>query len=113
MIDRDTLARMMDGDYDLADKLIRAFREQMAAQSALLAGYLEQGQRPLIENAAHIMKTQSRYLGLEQLAGMAEALEHASTDLPLAQLSDQITELQQEVARVLQTLEDQDARTTS
>ncbi|MDX1476406.1 MAG: Hpt domain-containing protein [Saprospiraceae bacterium] len=112
MIDRDGLARMMDGDYELADRLISAFRTQMQTQLPLLRSYQEAGQFDLLENAVHVIKTQCRYLGLSGLAEHAEQVEADVRNAP-ADVGSGITQLQVKLAELLDTLDAQDDRTTS
>ena len=75
MIDLQKLLDMMDGDTDLVQKFLDAFKAQVKTQLPLMQQYLDTGNRPMLSNAAHIMKTQTAYLGLDDLTSLSQMVE--------------------------------------
>jgi len=78
MIDRDKVIMLMGGSESLADKLITAFKEESRKQVPLIKDYFQAADWPMLSNAAHIMKTQAAYLGLDELSETSRMIEYAA-----------------------------------
>lgn len=100
MINREKLIEMMDGDEAIADKFIQAFKEQVRKQLPLMQEYLQTAQYDQLSNAAHVMKTQTAYMGLEALSGLCQRIENmAKNDAGLEQLPGRVQELTEQLAQ--------------
>ncbi len=80
MIDRTKLLDMMDGDDMMVEKFIKVFKTQVDQQIPLMKTYLKDGNLPLLSNSAHIMKTQTAYLGLDELTLLSQSIEKYADD---------------------------------
>ena len=104
MIDRQKLLDMMDGDPDLVQKFLDAFKSQVTTQLPWMQEYLTTGNRPLLSNTAHVMKTQTAYLGLDDLTALAQMIEHmvdAGDDLE--EVRPHVTLLVEKLNKVIQS----------
>ena len=82
MIDREKVIALMGGNEALADKLISAFWSESEKLLPQMAGYLETGNWTALSNAAHIMKTQTAYVGLDALSQIAKEIEYSTRSTP-------------------------------
>ena len=76
MIDREKLIEMMDGDDILADKMIQVFKNSAKTELSKIKEYFELLNFDSLENAAHVMKTQAAYMGLDHLHKLSEDIEN-------------------------------------
>lgn len=102
MIDRERMIEMMDGDAALAEKLIRSFKEQVSRQLPLMRKYLDEGNTAMLSNSAHIMKTQVSYLGLEDVAALAQQLEEKAEHQEMDSAARLFSELEAKVTHLIQ-----------
>jgi HPt (histidine-containing phosphotransfer) domain-containing protein len=79
MIDRTKLLELLNGNNGLAQQFIQTFKAETRRQLPLMAAYLEQDDMSMLSNAAHVMKTQTAYIGLEELTKLARFIEEEST----------------------------------
>ena len=104
MIDKDRIVEMMDGDTALAEKLIQSFKEQVSRQLPLMHQYLQDDDRAMLSNSAHIMKTQVSYLGLIDLADIARQIEEgANNAYELSALRPLFTRLESQLTHLINT----------
>ncbi len=95
---------MMDGDQVMVDKFIALFKEQVKNQLPLMRAYLESGNYSLLANSAHIMKTQTAYLGLKELYELAHKVESlADEGRDIQFLSLQAKALDNQLTTLLET----------
>lgn len=66
----------MDGDEVRVAKSITIFKEQASRQIPLLQKYLSESDWPLLSNSAHVLKTMTSYLGLDELVILSQTIEH-------------------------------------
>ena len=105
MIDRDHLAKMFDGDYAIADKFIAAFTERIQIQIPLLKQYLDNKEYSSLSNTAHIIKTQSGYMNLEEISKMAQILErHAAEGAYYDEMISLVNQITEKLSEVLSSL---------
>jgi len=81
-IDYNRLVELMGGDNRLADRLIQSFKSDAGHNLKLMLSYLESSQFDLLSNTAHVLKTQSGYLGLDELRILCEKIEHECCSAP-------------------------------
>ena len=84
MIDRAKLLDLLNGNEGLADQFIQSFKTEVMRQLPLMTGYLAEGDMAMLSNAAHVMKTQTAYVGLDELTKIARYIEiesNGSADL--------------------------------
>ena len=102
MIDIEKLTGMLGGDRELAERFIAAFKAEVRRQLPLMREYLEQGDRPMLSDAAHVMKTQTAYLGLEDLSHIAQLIETQAEQISdLALLKKPLLELEEKLISIL------------
>lgn len=75
MIDRDHVIAMLDGDAEMADRFIQAFKSMAREQLPELERLLLSEDYPGLSNAAHVMKSQTGYVGLQTLSALSEKIE--------------------------------------
>ena len=103
MIDIDKLASMLGGDRELATKFAEAFKAEVRRQLPLMRQYLEEGDRAMLSNAAHVMKTQTAYVGLEDLSHLAQLIETQAEQISdLALLGKPLSELEEKLEQFLE-----------
>lgn len=84
MINRAYLLQLFDNDESMADRFIAIFREQMPGQLQDLRSALENGHWDEAGNIAHSLKSQFRYVGLDQAAEYCQLIENQpDTELAL------------------------------
>ncbi|WP_254412178.1 Hpt domain-containing protein [Dyadobacter diqingensis] len=69
------LKNLMNGDELLVDRFVEIFRKQSRGQVAALKPLLIRQQWEELSNAAHSLKTQFNYLGLETFATQVKNIE--------------------------------------
>lgn len=75
MINLDHLRQILDGNEDMAQHFILLFRSEMPKQLDALERFIHTADRESAHIMAHAIKGQVRYLGREDLAALAQALE--------------------------------------
>jgi HPt (histidine-containing phosphotransfer) domain-containing protein len=104
MIDRKKLLDMMDGDAEIVAKFLDAFKSQVNRQLPLMNLYLQQGNFSMLSNTAHIMKTQTAYLGLHELSELSGSIEKlADAQAEIEVLQDQVAVLEKQLTQIIQT----------
>ena len=94
MIDKSKVLHLFDGDEFLMEKFIMAFRMKMSGMLASITNYLDEGNRELLSNTMHVIKTQSAYMGLDQITELAGQIEAQIDDnTPLEELQEAIHQL--------------------
>ena len=102
MIDIEKLTGMLGGDSDLAERFVAAFKAEVQRQLPLMLEYLENGDRSMLSNAAHVMKTQTAYVGLEDLSHIAQLIETQAEQISdLSLLKKPLMELEEKLVSIL------------
>lgn len=78
MIDKDKLQQMLGGNPKSVEKFLSAFESESRKQLALLNKALAMEDWSMMAIAAHTIKTQCAYLGLENLVSEATEIEERS-----------------------------------
>jgi len=68
--------RSLLGSEEAAQKFVNLFRQQMPGQIELLRKALVEGDWETASNTAHGLKSQCRYLGLDEAADFLQELEN-------------------------------------
>lgn len=76
------LRELMGGDAEMAGRFVDLFREEAPRQLDELQNQLEQEEWIALSNTAHALKSQCRYLGLSELAALAEVIERGAESAP-------------------------------
>jgi HPt (histidine-containing phosphotransfer) domain-containing protein len=90
MIDKNKLLQLMGGNKSLVDKMILSFRQLIENQIEAMQLAIRDSDFDNLLNQAHILKTQSSYMGLESLQNLSADLEKACEGM---HYSDAIAEL--------------------
>jgi len=102
MIDRRKLLDMMDGDEAIVAKFLAAFKAQVTVQLPLIHAYMQQGDREMLSNSVHVMKTQTGYLGLDELSILAQNIEaRVDAGASLDVLSQEVSLLVEKLTQVI------------
>ena len=75
MIDYEKLMALMANDEQLVDRFVEMFKQQMPELLDKLNQAIDKENWEEAELAAHDIKSQCRYVGLEQFAKLAEQIE--------------------------------------
>jgi HPt (histidine-containing phosphotransfer) domain-containing protein len=103
MIDRTKLLDMMDGDEAMVEKFIDVFKMQVDKQIPLLKAYMQVGNLALLSNSAHIMKTQTAYLGLDELTSLSQTIEqYADEGKEISTIAPLVAALEVKLSRIIQ-----------
>lgn len=82
MIDLKRLLHFMGNDESLATRFLELFAQETPRQIADLQQFLSHGTWEQAHLTAHALKGQMRYLGLEELALLAEQIEKGTIQMP-------------------------------
>lgn len=103
MIDKTKLLDMMDGDDAMVEKFIDVFKMQVDKQIPLLKAYLQVGNHALLSNSAHIMKTQTAYLGLDELTSLSKTIEQYSDEgKEISTIAPLVAALEEKLRHIIQ-----------
>jgi HPt (histidine-containing phosphotransfer) domain-containing protein len=104
MIDRAKLLQMIDGDEAVVTKFIDGFMTQVQKQLPLMDGYLESENREMLSNCLHVIKTQTAYMGLDEISALAQSLErHVDAGHDLNEITSQYNDLTEKLRMVIAT----------
>jgi two-component system, sensor histidine kinase and response regulator len=96
--DRDKALETLGGDEQLLKEVVKIFLEETPKLIARLQQGVQDSTPEIIERAAHSLKGQLGYLGLEAIAKVARELEEAGRNKQLARASQLLTILIREIA---------------
>jgi HPt (histidine-containing phosphotransfer) domain-containing protein len=95
---------MMDGDEAVVTKFIDGFMTQVQKQLPLMDGYLESEDREMLSNSLHVIKTQTAYMGLDELSALAQSLERrVDAGHELSEITSQYNILTEKLRMVIAT----------
>jgi CheY-like chemotaxis protein/HPt (histidine-containing phosphotransfer) domain-containing protein len=95
----------LEGDRELLEELARLFLEECPRNIAGMREALQTGDAGLLERLAHTMKGSSASVGAVRVSEASLALEHQSRSGSLADSTEYIERIQQEVDRVVPEFE--------
>jgi CheY-like chemotaxis protein len=98
--------RSVQGDRDLLQDVLVAFREECPRLMSVLRDTVARGEAPVLFRAAHTLKSSLRYFGATRAFEFAYQLESMGRDGELSQAAATLVLLEREMARVLPALED-------
>lgn len=101
-IDRTLLYQLLDHDELMVARFLSIFKEQMPLQMFDLQKAIEQNDYETAAITAHGLKTQCRYVGLDELAQRFAQIEQFPGS---AQVSEWIEQLEGEVREILTHLD--------
>lgn len=102
MIDRNIILGFTDGNSQLAEKMILAFRETVLTCLPKLLLAIHSKDLKQIENMAHILKSQALYMGLGDLSDLFRALELNSQSLSNSEQRLLMDKIQDQVSRIFE-----------
>ena len=70
----------MGGDHRLVEKMVTAFKQDLEKNLAYMQTYYKSGEKELLANTAHILKTQSAYMGLDEMTELCRRIEMSSKE---------------------------------
>ena len=75
MLDTGKLKSLMDGDENMVRRFLEIFKTQTPEQLSRLKQFIDAESWEQVSITAHAIKSQCRYLGLDNLAGQASEIE--------------------------------------
>jgi HPt (histidine-containing phosphotransfer) domain-containing protein len=81
---------MVDGDRAFLGDLIATYREDGARRIAEMRASIASGDAPLLQRAAHTLKSSSATIGALRMADRCRVVEHAARDGRLDGLDEQV-----------------------
>jgi CheY-like chemotaxis protein/HPt (histidine-containing phosphotransfer) domain-containing protein len=96
--------RSVQGDRDLLQEVVAAFREECPRLMAVLRDTIERGEAPVLFRAAHTLKSSLRYFGAARAYDYAYQLESMARGGDLSQAAATLAHLEKEIQRVLPAL---------
>ena len=94
MINYDKLLELMGGDHAFAQKMIDSFKADLKQNLEEIRKFHRDDDNDLLSNSAHVLKTQSAYLGVGVMEEKCREIEYgAKTQMPKEELADLIEDL--------------------
>ena len=104
--DRSKTMERLGGDEDLLREVVQIFLEETPKLMSTLQQGIENANPEIIERAAHSLKGQLGYLGLDEVAKLARELEEAGRRKELSRAAAMLSILTTEIARTTSAMDD-------
>ena len=102
MVDLSTLRKLMSNDENMVQQFLQIFKSQTPQQMEQLRKYITNENWEYISLTAHAIKSQAKYLGLEEMVEHAFAIEKSAENKEdMARISDRFGVLENKLNIVL------------
>ena len=104
VVDGHSVLERLDGDRDLYNELIEIYFSDLPKQWNLLKDAFSAADYKVVERQAHSLKSASANIGAERVRAVAFDLEQISLDGDKENISELLTQLEEEIAVVKKEL---------